>query len=279
MNYLQLLNARRTFNAETGAGGGAPAGDAGGASPLESLLGAVEAKGKPIDNLDDFSESKSEGAGDDKPGERKDDWKEYEPDPNKSDEENAAAKAEHDKAKPDPEADKVPADGKYTFDLPEGFAVDESLAEAMGKDFAEIGLTKAQAQKLAARYAETLKAREEEFTGSPAGQYAASIGEFFGEHGTPDKWLDAAKKDATIGGANWVTTEANALRFIRHLNDPALTEVFNRTGVGNHRAFIAAFAKAGELLREDNPAGGNGGGSGRPAEPAHMLFPNDVPKG
>lgn len=207
-------------------------------------------------------------------------WKEYQADPAKSDEENAAAKAEHDKAKPaDPVADKVPEDGKYALTMPDGVELDADLAEALGPEFKDLGLTNAQAQKLVDRYIAVQQARMEANAKSPVGQMAGVMAEYFKEAGDPSTWMDKAKKDPVIGGANWATTEANALRFMQHANDPALSQFLNVSGGGNHPALIAAFAKAGALLREDSPAMGGAGGTGKPAEAAYTLFPSDAPKG
>jgi hypothetical protein len=38
-------------------------------------------------------------------------------------------------------------------------------------------------------------------------------------------------------------------------------------------------AKVGAMIKEDSPATGGAGGDGKPAEAAHVLFPNDKPKG
>ena len=209
------------------------------------------------------------------------DWKEFVADPAKSDEENAAAKAEHDKTKPaaDAAADQVPADGKYDLKMPDGVELDADLAAALAPDFKDLGLTNAQAQKLVDKYIATQQARMDGHANSPAGILAMSMQDYFKEAGTPDQWMDKAKKDPTIGGANWKTTETNALRFVKHVNDPGLAKYLNASGGGNHPSLIAAFAKAGALIREDDPATGGAGGEGKPAQAEYVMFPTDAPKG
>ena len=207
-------------------------------------------------------------------------WKEYEPDPAKSDADNAAAKAEHDKAKPaEPDADKVPEDGKYALKMPDGVDLDAGLAEALSPEFNELGLTNAQAQKLVDKYISVQQERAEANANSPVGVMASVMAEYFKDAGTPDTWIAKAKADPEIGGANWATTETNAMRFVKHAADPSLIAYLEASGSGNHPALIKAFAKAGALLREDAPAQGGAGGAGKPAEAAHLLFPNDTPKG
>lgn len=212
------------------------------------------------------------------------DWKEYENDPAKSAEENAAAKAEHDKAKPaekkaDDKGSEVPADGKYDLKMPDGVELDAELATALGPEFKDLGLTNAQAQKLVDKYISIQQGRMEAHAKSPAGAMATIMGEYFNEAGTPDTWMDKAKADKEIGGANWSKTETNALRFMKHVNDPSLNAYLNASFGGNHPALIKAFAKAGELIREDDPASGGAGGAGKPADAAYTLFPSDAPKG
>lgn len=263
-----LLNS--VFRAPEGEGGAAGGGDGGNpaaaaASP-ESVLFPDEKGDKPADPP---AGDKKEGAGD-PPA----DWKEYVNDPNKSDAENAAAKAEHDKTKPaaddkdknkDDPANKVPEDGKYTLTMPEGVEVDQEMLDALGPDFKDMGLTNGQAQKLANKFIEIQTKRGE------------TRMKDWGE--TLTKWVADAKADKEIGGDKFDTSVSNAHRFLGKFGTPELREYLNASGGGNHPELIRVFAKAGELIREDNPAAGGAEGKGKPAEPAHVLFPNDAPKG
>lgn len=192
-------------------------------------------------------------------------WKPYENDPAKSDAENAAAKVEHDKADPNAVANKVPEDGKYEITLPEGVELDAELADALMPEFKELGLTNAQAQKLAEKYAAAIQAKAEK------------QGE--GWANTISKWADDAKADKEIGGDKWDATVATSRRAVEALGTPALRDYLNASGGGNHPEVIRFMSKVGGLLKEDNPAGGGSEGSGQRADPAHILFPSDAPKG
>ena len=247
------------FNAEGGAGG---AGDPPAVVPPvepESVLFPKEGETIPP-------------AGEKQPDPVEGDWKEYAPDPAKSDEENAAAKAEHDKTKPagddkdkTADADKVPDDGKYELAMPDGIEVDAELLAAVSPRFKELGLTRAQAQALTDDFIKVQQERGE-------GQVKA-----WGER--VQKWADDAKADKEIGGDKWTGTVSDAQRAINKLGTPALKEYLNASGGGNHPELIRILAKAGALLKEDNPPTDGGQGSGKPAETAHLLFPNDAPKG
>lgn len=244
-------------------GGGS--GDAGGTP--ETVLFPNESKGEGEGGEKKPAEGDAENASGDDNGAS--DWKEYVPDPNKSDEENAAAKAEHDKTKPadkssDP-LDVVPEDGKYTLTMPEGVEVDQELLDAVGGDFKELGLTHKQAQALADKFIGVQQKRGE-----------ARVKEW-GE--TISGWADKAKADPDIGGAKWDGTVSNATRAVNALGTPELKEYLNASGGGNHPELIRFMAKVGAMVKEDNPASGGAEGAGKPAEAAHVLFPNDAPKG
>lgn len=196
------------------------------------------------------------------------DWKEYVPDPAKSEAENAAAKTEHDKGKPAEKsdvADSVPENGKYDLKMPDGVDLDTELADALGPEFADLKLTNAQAQKLVDKYIAVQTARMEK------------QGADFAE--TVAGWADTAKKDPDMGGDRWDGTVKTAQRAVNALGTPALKDYLNASGGGNHPELIRFMAKAGELIKEDNPAGGGAEGTGKPAEAAYTLFPTDAPKG
>jgi len=194
-------------------------------------------------------------------------WKEYENDASKTDEENAAAKAEHDKTKPagaDP-LDVVPADGKYELTMPEGITVDQELLDALAPDFLAKKMTPREAQALTDKFVKVQTDRAEAKNKAWAETVAG--------------WVTEAKADADMGGAKWDATAKTARTAIDTLGTPELKEYLQATGGGNHPELIRIFAKVGAMITEDNPANGGVGGSGKPADAAHVLFPNDVPKG
>jgi hypothetical protein len=210
-------------------------------------------------------------AADGKPGEAGDaksgDWKEYVNDDTKTAEENAALKAAHDATKPaeaDP-LDTVPEDGKYTLTMPEGVQVDQKLLDEMSPVFKDLGLTTKQAQAMADKFTAVkvadVKARSDEWARTQA------------------KWVSDAKADTTMGGDKWSGTVTSAVKAVTALGTPELKNYLDASGGGNHPELIRFMSKVGELISEDNPPSGGGSGSGKPAEAAHLLFPNDAPKG
>lgn len=230
-------------------------------------------------------------AGDKKPedkpadGEKPAEWKEYVNDPAKSEADNAAAKVEHDKTKPaddkakDAALDAVPDDGKYALTMPEGIEVDQEMLDAVSPRFKELGLTTRQAQALTDDFVKLQQKRAEDYAGKPEGQWSMAAYQYFQKNGTPDKWADTAKADKDIGGDKWDATTTTAMRAIRQFGTPALTDYFEASGAGNHPELIRFMAKVGSMIKEDTPAIGGAEGHGKPADPAHRLFPDDAPKG
>lgn len=193
------------------------------------------------------------------------DWKEYVEDPAKTPEENAALKAEHDKTKPQADPlDAVPEDGKYQLVMPEGVELDQALLDEVSPVFKEIGLTHKQAQQVADVVAKVEKQR------------AIDAQENFAK--TTQEWVKEAKVDKEIGGANWNDSLSNAQRFVQAHGTPALRELLDVSGFGNHPEVIRIMAKAGALISEDNPAVSNSN-KGKPADIVSTLYPNDKPKG
>lgn len=261
LRLIDRLLSRTMLSPEMGGSGGGEGGGGEAEKPTpESVL---------FPNED--GEKKPEGEGGEKtePEASAGDWKEYVSDPAKSDDENAAAKAEHDKTKPadksDDPLDKVPDDGKYTLTMPEGVQLDQELLDELSPEFKAAGLTSRQAQALTDKFIakQTERAKQQ--------------GETWGK--TVAGWVDTAKKDPEIGGPKWDASVSDARRALNTLGTPALREYLEASGGGNHPELIRVFAKVGATLKEDNPAAGGAGGAGRPAESAHRLFPNDAPKG
>lgn len=229
--------------------------DAGGAGSADPGAGGGEEKADAGTILfPDEGKGEGDDKGDGKGGEEK-----------KPDDPAGSEKKEGDDGKKDDLADKVPEGGKYDLKMPEGIELDEEMASALGPEFAELKLTNAQAQKLVDKYIEIQQAR------------AQKQGEMWAE--TVTGWADQAKKDPEIGGAKWDETVSSATRAVNALGTPALKEYLNASGGGNHPELIRFMAKVGAMVKEDNPATGGAEGAGKPADAAHILFPNDAPKG
>lgn len=240
---------------EGGAGAGSGVGDAAGGDAGSVLYPNDPAPGAGANEVTGEGDTVAGGAGND----ATDGWKEYVDDPAKSAEENAAAKAEHDKTKPSADPlDAVP-EGDYTLTLPDDLPLDDALLGALTPAMKEAGITGKQANSLAAAFAAHQKAQYEAFGQTVAG------------------WAKQAENDKEIGGANWDTSKANAIKVINKFGTPELRDYLNQTGAGNHPEVIRLMAKVGAVISEDNPTGNSQGKVARDA--VSVLYPDDQPKG
>lgn len=276
MTWLKRLNAynRGLMSAENEGGTG------GGADAASILFGGGEGdEGNDTQAGGEGNDTQAGGEG----GEAKSEWKEYQNDPAKSDEENAAAKAEHDKTKPADDAgkaDTVPEDGKYSLTMPEGVELDAEMLDALGGDFKELGLTNAQAQKLADKFISVQQKRGEAQNEAWAN--------------TVKGWGDAAQKDEEIGGTRWGDTAKVASGFAKEFFSDTGREFLEASGAGNHPEMIRMARNAGktitdlrakvadlekQLTGEDKPAVGGAGGGSQPVKPETLLFPTEGKKG
>jgi hypothetical protein len=149
--------------------------------------------------------------------------------------------------------------------MPEGVQVDQELLDALGPKFAAKKMSVREAQELTDEYVKIETAR------------ATKRLEDWGK--TISGWVDTAKKDGEIGGDKWDGTVSAGQRAVNKLGTPGLRDYLNASGGGNHPELIRFMAKVGSMISEDKPATGGAEGKGKPVEAAHMLFPNDAPKG
>lgn len=200
-------------------------------------------------------------------------WKPYEDDPAKSKEENDRLRSENDAKKPltDDEkaakahAEGVPEDGKYEFKMPEGIPLDTVMSDKISPILAKHKVSRAAAQELADAMVEAGKAKQ------------ASADTDWGK--LNKTLMDLSKGDKEFGGENFSKNVVVAQTALKRFGTPELTEYLKGSGGANHPEVIRFMVRVGNAISEDKPANGGGGGSGKPAEAAHILFPNDAPKG
>lgn len=240
-----------------GDGGAGGAGDGGmGVSDQETLLTGKDEAGAEKDSGKEQGKTGAEGGQSGEDGQDKGERSE------KKDGESDADK-DKDKTDKDDPADQVPEDGNYDLKMPDGVELDQEMLGALGPEFKELGLTHKQAQALADKYTEILQGRAQQ----QAEQWSETV----------SGWVEEAKADKEIGGDNWDATVEAGQRAVERLGTPALRDALNSSGLGNHPELIRIFAKVGAMIGEDDPA--DGGGGNKPADAAHLMFPNDVPKG
>jgi hypothetical protein len=211
------------------AGGDGAAADAGKAAPQTALERAAAAgTGEP-------KKEGEEPAGDA--------WKEYVPDPAKSEADNAAAKAEHDKTKPavkDGEVDPT----SYKIDPPEGFEVDDGVMTEFR------GL--AAKNKWTQEHVDQLKGLQVKLYEKQAEAVATQSA----------KWGDEITADKELGGPDHDAKMAKAGAFLNEFFDAPTVKLLTSSGLGNYPGLIRGFYRAGlamgeaGTLRGGKPAGG-----------------------
>lgn len=147
---------------------------------------------------------------------------------------------------------------KYELTLPENSAhlTDDDLA-LVASDAKALGLTNDQAQSL-------VHARET--------QMAAVTAQF----------LTDAKADPDLGGAKWDDTVKHALAgrnwlFPEGADRDLIIGWFDRTGLGNHKAFLRAMARIGKANAEDQAGSGRStSGSVERLPTEDVLFPSSA---
>lgn len=153
------------------------------------------------------------------------------------------------------------APDEYKWEKPEGFEgdLDETALEQFEPIARELGLTQEQANKFVALQAEATQ------------RYQEAAQTQFAE--TQKQWMADLKNDADFGGNNYDANVKLAQKGVKALDMPELVEAFETTGMGNHPAFVKAFAKVGRSVSEDGFELGNQ--STAPKEAHEIMYGKD----
>jgi hypothetical protein len=132
--------------------------------------------------------------------------------------------------------DMVPETPDYGLKFSDDVDVDKGLLEAMQPVMHELGITRRQAQALAAAFEARVKASLDE----QAKLHSQIIA----------RWAEQARKDPEYSeGFEAAVTVAN--RALDKLGTPELHEVLKLTGLNNHPAVLKLFWRVGRMLRDD----------------------------
>ena len=144
----------------------------------------------------------------------------------------AATKKEADAAKP------TGAPDAYTdFTLPEGIDMDVGTLDAFKGLAKELNIPQEAAQKLIDLQT-TLVAKQ-------ADAYQQAV------VAQGQKWAAEVKNDPELGGENYDKSVASAIKVIQSFGDPALTELLNDSGLGNHPALFKFCHRISAAISED----------------------------
>jgi len=156
---------------------------------------------------------------------------------------------------------------KYELKMPEGMQVDTALLDAVTPIFKEAGITQEVAQKLADAYAPVIQKAGQ-------AQHEAAMAAF-------DKQIeDWGKETKAMLGPDAVKEMAPAGRLIQTFagkDAPALRQLLNDTGLGNHPLMVKFLIAAGKANSQDKFVdGGNMPGDNSEAAVTKRLYPNSV---
>jgi hypothetical protein len=269
----RFLNGTMFFRAPDGADGGggdgnntgAPASGTPSGAPAAGILGSTTpAQGAP-----------AAGAAD---------WKEYTPDPAKSEADNATAKAAHDATKPQaqakPEIGKDPAKSPeqnaadlqadiakrlediktWEIKVPDGFEADPAQRAEFEPIIAKHRLSKEAAQDLV------------NLEGKLRNDAYQKHWEIAGK-----EWPAKAAADPEFGGASFDANVLVANKAIKEFGTPEFIKLLTDTGYSNHPEMIRFCYRAGKAMGEGRAVNGQGGSGAQEKGPPAAAVLYDHP--
>lgn len=135
------------------------------------------------------------------------------------------------KGEGDKPAPKAPE--KYEFKLPEGVSLDETTLAKFEPLARKLDLDNAAAQELVSLYTDVQRAQAEAWMTTVKG------------------WQEEVKSDPVMGGKNLESTINAGKAFLKEYGDSEVADLLDQYGIGNHKAIIRLFAKAGRAMGED----------------------------
>ncbi|MBP5058479.1 hypothetical protein [Pseudomonas chlororaphis] len=140
---------------------------------------------------------------------------------------------------------KTEADAKLTgapeayedFTLPEGMEMDADVLGEFKGLAKELNIPQAKAQQLIDFQTQLATKQAEAYQAAVTKQ--------------SQDWAASIKNDPEIGGANYDKNVESAIKVIQSFGDPALTELLNTSGLGNHPALFKFCHRISSAISED----------------------------
>lgn len=141
-------------------------------------------------------------------------------------------------AKKDDEGKPTGAPEAYTdFTVPEGIEMDGDTLDAFKGLAKELNIPQEAAQKLVDLQTKLAAKQVEDLQSAVVAQ--------------SQKWAAEVKNDPELGGENYDKSVASAIKVIQAFGDPALTELLNDSGLGNHPALFKFCHRISAAISED----------------------------
>ncbi|QLG95283.1 hypothetical protein HZF02_26565 [Pseudomonas yamanorum] len=123
------------------------------------------------------------------------------------------------------------------FTLPEGMEMDADVLGEFKNLAKELNIPQAKAQQLIDF--------QTQLANKQAEQYQAAVTK------QAQDWAASIKSDPELGGENYDKNVASAIKVIQSFGDPALTELLNQSGLGNHPALFKFCHRISAAISED----------------------------
>ena len=142
------------------------------------------------------------------------------------------------KAKTEADAKLAGAPEDYEdFTLPDGMEMDTEILGEFKNLAKELNIPQAKAQQLIDF--------QSQLAGKQAEAYQAAVTK------QAQDWAASIKSDPEVGGANYDKSVESAIKVIQSFGDPALTELLNTSGLGNHPALFKFCHRISSAISED----------------------------
>ena len=159
----------------------------------------------------------------------------------------------------DKQEEESKAPDKYEFKAPDDTQLDDTVIDAFSEVAKELDMSQDAAQKMIDKVAPVMQARQAE-------QIAA----------VRNEWAESSKSDKEFGGDKLEENLATAKKAMDTFGTPELTELLNKSGLGNHPEIIRAFYRAGKTISEDTFVGGQKSSTGAESV-AQRMYPGMNP--
>ena len=123
------------------------------------------------------------------------------------------------------------------FNLPEGMEMDVEILGEFKSLAKELNIPQAKAQQLIDFQSQLASKQAEAYQAAVTKQ--------------AQDWAAEIKSDPEIGGENYDKSVASAIKVIQSFGDPALTELLNESGLGNHPALFKFCHRISAAISED----------------------------
>ncbi|MDO9344839.1 MAG: hypothetical protein Q7T99_15275 [Pseudomonas sp.] len=123
------------------------------------------------------------------------------------------------------------------FTLPEGMEMDADVLGEFKNLAKELNIPQAKAQQLIDFQTQLATKQVEQYQAAATKQ--------------AQDWAASIKSDPELGGENYDKSVASAIKVIQSFGDPALTELLNTSGLGNHPALFKFCHRISAAISED----------------------------